>query len=99
MFTAVRVVLTGGAGIDMATVGSFVRMMAPAGVAVPLAAGQAEYRWPVCRGKDPEGLPGDGDILSVLDGRDLRHQMTGLAASTPLPELRDNFAVTATLAG
>ncbi len=98
MFTAVQAMLTGGAGTDMASIGSFARSLAPAGGAAPLA-GQIEYRWPVSRGREPPGLPDDEDIISQLHNHDLRQQMTGLAARTPLAELRDAFTLAASLPG
>jgi hypothetical protein len=98
MFTAVQAMLTGGAGTGMASIGSFARSLAPAGGAAALA-GQIEYRWPVSRGREPPGLPDDEDIISQLHNHDLRQQMTGLAARTPLAELRDAFTLAASLPG
>lgn len=98
VYTAVRAMLTGGAGLDMASIGSFARLMAPAGGAAPLA-GQIEYRWPVSRGKEPPGLPSDEDVVSLLANQDLREQMTALAAATPLDELRDAFTLARSLPG
>ena len=50
--------LSGGAGIDMGTIGALARALAPAGGVAPLA-GQVEYRWPISRGEEPAGLPDD----------------------------------------
>jgi hypothetical protein len=53
---AVQVVLNGGQGINVGTIGAIVRALAPAGGIAPLA-GQVEYRWPISRGEEPSGLP------------------------------------------
>jgi hypothetical protein len=95
-FAAVQVVLTGGAGIDMGTIGALARIAAPADGAAPLA-GQIEYRWPISVGSEPAGLPGDEDVLSLIEHRDLRQQLAELAASAPLTELADGFTVAAYL--
>jgi hypothetical protein len=99
-YTAVQVVLSGGQGIDMGTIGALARTFAPAGGAAPLA-GQVEYRWPISRGKEPGGVPDDDDLLLALFGRggDLRDQVRDLAVATPAAELLDAFRLAAGLPG
>ena len=54
--------LSGGVGLDMATIGSFARAMAPAGGAAPLA-GQIEYRWPASPAIERDNAPDDEVLL------------------------------------
>jgi hypothetical protein len=97
---AVQVVLTGGKGINMGTIGAIVRTLAPAGGIAPLA-GQVEYRWPISRGEGPSGLPDDDEVLATLlgGGGDLRGQARDLAMATPAAELLDAFRLAAGLPG
>src|SRR5260370_18635897 len=78
MFTAVQAMLTGGAGTDMASIGSFARSLAPAGGAAPLA-GQIQYPWPVRRGREPPRPPADQDTIPPPHNHDPRQPMPGLA--------------------
>jgi hypothetical protein len=97
VYSAVQVMLSGGAGITMGTIGALARTLAPAGGVAPLA-GQVEYRWPVSRGEEPSGLPDDDDVLLVLlGGGDLRDQARDLAMTVPAAELRDAFVLAAGL--
>jgi len=96
VFAGVQIILTGGAGIDMGSIGALARVFGPVGGAAPLA-GQIEYRWPISGGTEPDGLPGDDDVLSFLEQRDLRQQLAEIAASAPLAELRDGFTVAASM--
>lgn len=99
VYNAVQLVLSGGEGIDMGTIGAFARTLSPAGGVAPLA-GQIEYRWPMSRGEEPNGLPDDDDVLgSLLGGGDLRDQIRGLAMSTPAAELREAFRLAVQLPG
>ena len=96
VYSAVQLILSGGAGITMGTIGALARALAPAGVA-PLA-GQVEYRWPISRGEEPSGLPDDDDVLlTLLGGGDLRDQARDLAMTVPAAELRDAFGLAAGL--
>jgi hypothetical protein len=97
VYSAVQLVLSGGAGIDMGTIGALARTLAPAGGVAPLA-GQIEYRWPISRGEEPSGLPDDDDLLGGLfGGGDLRNQVGDLAMSASAAELRDAFRLAAGL--
>jgi hypothetical protein len=96
--TAVRVILSGGAGIDMGTIGALARSMAPAGGVAPLA-GQVEYRWPISPREECDAAPDDDDLLALLGGGDLRDQARDLAMTTPPAELRDAFQLAAGLPG
>lgn len=98
VFNRVRLVLSGGGGIDMGTVGALARTLAPAGGLAPLA-GQVEYRWPISRGIEPAGLPEDEDLLALLGNCDLRVQLRDLAMAAPATELLDAFQVAASVPG
>jgi hypothetical protein len=99
VYSAVRLIRSGGEGIDMGTIGALVRTLAPAGGVAPLA-GQVEYRWPISRGEEPSGLPDDEEVLgSMLGGGDLRDQVRELAMTAPAAELRDAFRLAAGLPG
>ena len=76
-YTAVQVMLSGGAGLDMGTVGSFARAMAPAGGVAPIA-GQIEYRWPVSPAEERASAPDDEDLLALLSIGDLRDHARNL---------------------
>lgn len=95
IYNTVRLMLSGGEGIDMGTIGALARTMAPFGGVAPLA-GQVEYRWPISRGEEPDLLE-DEDLLTLLGGRDLRHQARDLAMTAPATELRDAFQLAAGL--
>jgi hypothetical protein len=91
--TAVQVILTGGTGIDAATIGQFARILGPAGGAAPFA-GQIEYRWPI--GDDEvTDYPFNEDGELALAGGGVREQMTGLAIGTPMNELLEAFTIAA----
>jgi hypothetical protein len=90
LHAAVRMILSGGAGINMATIGEFARAMAPTGGVAPLA-GQVEYRWPISPREERDAAPDDDDLLALLGNSDLRDQARDLAATTPLAGLRDAF--------
>lgn len=81
---AVQMLLAGGSGIDLSTMGSLARAMHPAGAAAPLA-GQMEY------GSSSDGDNGDlfnkDGGLAFLPTGDMRDYLRDLAASTPLDEL------------
>ena len=96
---AVQAMLTGGKGINMGTIGAFVRALGPAGGIAPLA-GQVEYRWPINRGEEP-GLPDDDEVLATLldGGGDLRDQARNLAMTTPAAELLDAYCLAVELPG
>jgi hypothetical protein len=97
VYSAVQLMLSGGAGITMGTIGALLRALAPAGGVAPLA-GQVEYRWPISRSEEPRGLPDDDDVLlAMLGGGDLRDQVRGLAMTVPRAELRDAFGLAAGL--
>jgi hypothetical protein len=93
----VLVVLSGGAGIDMGTVGSLARLMAPAGGVAPIA-GQVEYRWPISPAAERDDTLADEDILALLGTGDLRDHARDLATTTPAAELRDAYQATAAMA-
>ena len=96
-YSAVQLILSGGAGITMGTIGALARALAPAGGVAPLA-GQVEYRWPISRREEPGGLPDDDDVLlTLLGGGDLRDQARDLAMTVPATELRDAFGLAAGL--
>ncbi len=95
-YIAVQVMLSGGQDIDMGTIGALARTLAPAGGVAPLA-GQVEYRWPISRGEEPVGLPGDDDLLALLGGGDLRDQARDLAMTTSAAELLGAFRLAAGL--
>ena len=97
-YTSVQLMRSGGAGIDMATIGALARTMAPADGVAPIA-GQIEYRWPISRGKEPEGTPEDEHLLALLGTGDLRDQARDLAMTVPSAELRDAFQMAAGLFG
>jgi hypothetical protein len=96
LHTAVRVILGGGAGIDMATIGALARAMAPVGGVAPLA-GQVEYRWPISPRDERDSAPDDDDVLALLGSGDIREQARELAGTTPLEDLRDAFQLAAEL--
>jgi hypothetical protein len=95
-YTAVLVMLSGGAGLDMGTVGSLARAMAPVGGIAPIA-GQVEYRWPISPADERDNAPDDEDILALLGTSDLRDNARNLAMTTPAAELRDAYQVTAAM--
>jgi len=97
-YAAVQVMLSGGAGIDMGTIGALARAMAPADGVAPLA-GQVEYRWPLSPGGERDAAPDDEDLVALLGDGDLRHQARNLAMTTPAAELRDAFQVAAGMPG
>lgn len=84
--------LSGGAGLDMGTVGSFARAMAPAGGVAPIA-GQVEYRWPVSPAEERDNAPDDEALLALLATGDLRDLARDLAMAVPAAELRDSYLV------
>jgi len=98
VYVAVQLVLSGGEGIEMGTIGALARTMAPAGGVAPLA-GQVEYRWPISPGEEPGGVPEDEGLLALPGGRDLRDQAQDLAMTVPAAELRDAFQLAADLPG
>lgn len=90
LHAAVRMILSGGAGIDMATIGEIARALAPAGGVAPLA-GQVEYGWPISPRQERDAAPDGNDLLALFGNGDLRDLARDLAATTPLDELRDAF--------
>jgi hypothetical protein len=99
VYSAVRMVLSGGEGIDMGTIGALARTLAPAGGIAPLA-GQVEYRWPISRGEEPSGLPDEEELLgSLLGAGDVRGQFRGTAMTASVAELLDAFHSAAGLPG
>ena len=88
--------LSGGADLDMGTIGSLARTMAPAGGVAPIA-GQIEYRWPISPDEERDTAPDDEDLLAVLGTGDLRDQARNLAMTTPAAELRDAYQVAAAM--
>ena len=82
VYTAVQVMLSGGAGLDMGTIGSIARAMAPAGGVAPIA-GQIEYRWPISPAEERDSAPDDEDLLALLGTGDLRDQARKLAMTDP----------------
>ena len=97
VYTAVQVMLSGGAGLDMGTIGSFARAMAPAGGVAPIA-GQIEYRWPVSPAEERDNAPDGEDLLALLGTGDLRDHARDLAMAVPAAELRDAYQVATTMA-
>jgi hypothetical protein len=95
-YTAVQVMLSGGADLDMGTIGSLARVFAPAGGVAPIA-GQIEYRWPVSPGEERDAAPGDEDLLALLGTGDLRDHARNLAMTAPAAELRDAYQVAAAM--
>jgi hypothetical protein len=91
-YIAVMVMLSGGAGLDMGTIGALARAMAPSGGVAPIA-GQVEYRWPISPADERDSAPGDEDILALLGIGDLRDHARDLAMTTPAAELRDAYQV------
>ena len=87
-YTAVQVMLSGGAGLDMGTVGSFARAMAPAGGVAPIA-GQIEYRWPVSPAQERASAPDDEDLLALLSIGDLRDHARNLVMAALAAGLLD----------
>jgi hypothetical protein len=96
VYTAVQVMLSGGAGLDMGTIGSLARAMAPVGGVAPIA-GQVEYRWPISPGEERDNAPGDEDLLALLGTGDLRDHGRALAMTTPAAELQDAYQVAAAM--
>jgi hypothetical protein len=96
VYTAVQVMLSGGAGLDMGTIGSLARAMAPVGGVAPIA-GQVEYRWPISPGEERDNAPGDEDLLALLGTGDLRDHARTLAMTTPAAELQDAYQVAAAM--
>jgi hypothetical protein len=90
VYIAVQVMLSGGADLDMATIGSFARTVAPAGGIAPFA-GQIEYRWPISPREERDNALADEDLLALLSTGDLRDYTQDLAATTPAAELRDAY--------
>ena len=93
-YSAVQVMLSGGQGIDMGTIGALARTLAAAGGVAPLAR-QVEYRWPISRSEEPGSLPGDDDLPALLGGGDLRDQARDFAMTMPAAELLDAFRLAA----
>ena len=60
--------LTGGGGLNMGTIGSLARAMAPVGGVAPIA-GQVEYRWPISPGEERDSAPDDDEMLALLGDR------------------------------
>lgn len=93
---SVLAILSGGTGVDYATIGQMARVYAPAGAAAPIA-GQVEFQWP---GSDEDDIDypisSEGEFV-FGSGRDLREQFAELASSTPMAELREAFALAAGL--
>jgi|SRR5450756_1954096 len=96
LYTAVQVMLSGGAGLDMGTIGSLARMMAPVGGIAPIA-GQIEYRWPISPREERDNAPDDEDILALFGTVDLRDQARALAMVTPAADLRDAYQAVAAM--
>lgn len=96
IYIAVQVMLSGGAGLDMSTVGSLARTMAPAGGSAPIA-GQIEYRWPISPAEERDNAPADEDLLALLGTGDLRDHARNLAMTTPAAELRDAYQTAAAM--
>jgi hypothetical protein len=96
VYTAVQVMLSGGASLDMGTIGSLARTMAPAGGVAPIA-GQVEYRWPISPSEERDNAPGDEDLLALLGTGDLREHSWNLAMTAPAAELRDAYQVAAAM--
>ena len=96
VYTAVQVMLSGGAGLDMGTIGSIARLMAPVGGIAPIA-GQIEYRWPASPREERGNAPDDEDLLSLLGAGDLRDQARNLAMTTSAAELRDAYQTAAAM--
>lgn len=96
VYTAVQVMLSSGAGLDMATIGSLARTMAPADGIAPIA-GQVEYRWPISPAEERDHAPDDEDILALLGAGDLRDASRILAMTTLAAELRVAYQVAAAM--
>lgn len=97
VYNAVHLMLSGGKGIDMGTIGAVARALAPANGVAPLA-GQIEYGWSISRGEELSGLPDEENVLSGLFGADdLRYQARDLAMTTPAADLLDAFHLAAVL--
>ena len=96
VYTAVQVMLSGGAGLDMGTIGSLAHTMAPAGGVAPIA-GQVEYRWPISPGEERDNAPDDEDLLALLGTGDRRDHSRNLVMTTPDAELRDAYQVAAAM--
>jgi len=96
VYSAVQLMLSGGAGITMGTIGALARALAPAAGVAPLA-GQVEYGWPISHGQEPDGIPDDEVLQALLGGGDLRDQARDLAMTVPTAELRDAFGLAAGL--
>ena len=85
--TAVEVLMTGGGGVDLGTLGGIARAMGPAGAAAPVA-GLLEYGWPGNE-EEADSLLNEDSGLNFLPSRDLREQLRDLADCTPIRELAD----------
>ena len=96
LYTAVQVMLSGGAGLDMGTIGSLARAFAPAGGIAPIA-GQVGYRWPISPAEERDNAPDDEDLLALLGSGDLRDHARTLVMTTPAAELRDAYQAAAAL--
>lgn len=96
VYASVQLMRAGGAGIDMGTIGSLIRTLAPAGGVAPLA-GQVEYRWPISPGEERDDAPDEEDLLALLGSGDLRDKARELAMTTPVGELWDAFQLAAGL--
>jgi hypothetical protein len=96
VYSAVQLMLSGGAGINMGIIGALARALAPAGGVAPLA-GQVEYGWPISHGEEVGGIPDDEVLLALLGGGDLRDQARDLAMTVSAAELRDAFRLAAGL--
>jgi hypothetical protein len=96
IYILVQVMLSGGAGLDMGTIGSLARTMAPAGGVAPIA-GQIEYRWPISPAEERDNAPDDEDLLALLGTGDLRDHARTLAMTTPAAELRDAYQAAAAM--
>lgn len=94
IFAAVHMLLAGSSGIDMATLGSLARALAPAGAAAPLA-GQVEYRWPDDADHVDDRLNSAEGLRAILPDGDLREYFRHLALTTPLHELRQTWLLAA----
>lgn len=89
-----QLILSGGAGITLGTIGALAHALAPTGGVAPLA-DQVEYR-PISRGEEPGGLPNYDDVLlTLLSDGDLRDQALDLTMTVLAAELRDVFGLAA----
>jgi len=93
MYASVHMLLTGVAGIDMATIGRLARSTGPVGGAAPLA-GQVEYRWPGNHEQADPHLTDNGGLDFLPEG-DLRVYLRDLAATTAMKELLEAWRAAA----